>query len=353
MERNTTLHKENRPSMMDVARLAGLSKTTVSYVLNNNPRVTEDTKARVLEACERLGYRINTNIQDFVRSTISQTTRNIALVFVGRDFADPAYARLVDGIAKGTEENNYHLLFAKLSGEESGVMDLPPILRDGRVDGMLISGVLNPGVMNVLRALEIPGVILGSYSHDITRDFFAVECDMGAGIHRVIEHFAKLGKTRIAYFSETLDYYSDRQNLLSFKDALLAYGLKFDQGSVYVGSGDFSGALQIMTPIFEGQELPFDALYCNDFRCSVEISHLAMARSWMNKEPSIILGTTRTFAYHKLPVPAVYLDTVSWEVSYQASIKLLDSISQGERYHPGSLRLSPTIDVDAVPVIKA
>ena len=53
--RNSTLSKENRPSMMDVARLAGLSKTTVSYVLNNNPSVTEENKARVLEACERLG----------------------------------------------------------------------------------------------------------------------------------------------------------------------------------------------------------------------------------------------------------------------------------------------------------
>jgi DNA-binding LacI/PurR family transcriptional regulator len=124
------------------------------------------------------------------------------------EFADPSYARLVDGIASGASEKNYHLLLAKLTGNESSIMELPPILRDSRVDGILVSGEITSGVMDVLRQMETPIVILGTYHESITRDNSVVLLSMRSMYARTVEYLKSQGKTRIAFFNETMEWYS-------------------------------------------------------------------------------------------------------------------------------------------------
>lgn len=205
--------KNTAPSMLDVAQKAGVCKSTVSYVLNGKPGVSDETRSRVLNACDELGYRINKSLQDFIRGKLSGITRNIAFVLVGRNFADPSYARLVDGIAAGAAENNYHLVLAKLSGNEESIMELPPILRDSRVDGVLISGHVNHQVIDVLHQLDTPIVILGSYHESITGDNSVVDLNVKGMYIRTIEYLKQQGKTRIAYFSNTLEPYNDKRCL--------------------------------------------------------------------------------------------------------------------------------------------
>lgn len=180
----------------------GVCKATVSKVLNKRPGVSEETRRSVIRVCEELGYRLNPSIQDFVRKMVSGVTMNLAFVLVGVDFADPAYAPFIDGVARATEEGNYRLVFIKLSGEEESIFDLSPVLRDHRVDGVLISGKVDTSVLALINELDIPFIILGNYSNSISRDSVAVEIDVDLGVHKAIEQLKLLGKTRIACFSE-------------------------------------------------------------------------------------------------------------------------------------------------------
>lgn len=330
-------------SMLDVAARAGVSKTTVSYVLNGKTGVSEETKSRVLLACQEMGYRINPNIQDFIRENLSGSTRNIALVFVATEFADPAYARIIDGVAKGTEENKYHLLFAKLTGAEETVYDLPPILRDGRVDGVLISGDIVPRVLSLLREIDIPCVILGDYNENITREYSNVSANTRAGIKLAIEALGKAGKTRIAFFNETLTHHSDKMVLNAYREGLADNNLPVDEEIIYVGKGSFSGAMGVLEPIFHKDTLPFDSIVCIDYRVAMEISHLIMARAWRIGKYDVVIAAGRPYSYYKLPIPSMYMDLLLEEVAYAALEELLTCLSQGESYRKKTTSLSPTL----------
>ncbi len=129
-------------TIRDVARACGVSTATVSKALNRKEDVAQTTRERVLDVCERLGYQLNSSIQDLARRGRNGLTRNIALVMVGKPFADPAYARAIDGVSQAADEHGLHLILERLRGDETRLIDLPPVLRDGRVDGMLVTGNL-------------------------------------------------------------------------------------------------------------------------------------------------------------------------------------------------------------------
>jgi DNA-binding LacI/PurR family transcriptional regulator len=78
--------EHRRPTMVDVARLAGLSHQTVSRVLNDQPGVIPDTRERVLAAIEELGYRRNA----FARALVTSRTRLLGVVVYGTSWYGPA-----------------------------------------------------------------------------------------------------------------------------------------------------------------------------------------------------------------------------------------------------------------------
>ncbi|HAH87243.1 MAG TPA: hypothetical protein DCL60_07720 [Armatimonadetes bacterium] len=331
-------------TMYDVAKKAGVSKATISKVLNKKPGVSAGTRVRILKVCEDLDYRLNANIQDFIRNSVSGMTMNLAFVLVDMDFADPGYSRLIDGITKGTEENNYHLVFARLTGKERLIFDLPPILRDHRVDGILISGVLSAEHMELIRKLNIPFIILGNYSPEITRDSYAMEVDIAGSIHMLIGRLAEAGCRRVAFFDETMTSYLSKMALVSFKEALAANGMEYSDNRVFIGEGRLKGAFNQLKPIFEQKNLPFDAVCCLDYRTANGISHLIWGHKTHFGTSEVTLATSRSYAYYKLPIRAIYMDYDSREIAYQGVNLLLSNIRHGQMGRPGRTLISPIIE---------
>lgn len=302
-----SFHSEN-VTMNDVARAAGVSKSAVSKALNNKSDISEEVRRKVFAVCEKLGYQVNFRIQDLIRERKTGITRNIAFVLVGKDFADPAYARAIDGIAQGTRKFDLHLLLETLTGNETSVYDLPPVLRDGRVDGLLITGELNRKVISTVRKLGLPHVILGTYDADISKSSITLENDMEKRIRLIINKLKEKGRQKIGYFVENPDNFSEQKNIRFFEDAVIESGLELSKSLIYKGSGPFSGTFAVMEEVFKKPKLPFDALVCLDLRTAQEISVLAKARCGLNGKPEIIMGLIRPFGYYKLPVPSVYVE---------------------------------------------
>jgi LacI family transcriptional regulator len=334
--------------MADVAKRAGVSQAAVSYVFNGKQGVSEETRAKILGAAEALGYQINKNIQDFVRETTTGASHNIGLVFVGVDFSDPAYAGSVDGVARGTEENNYHLVFSKVTGEEKTTMDLPPILRDGRVDGILVTGVVSRDILEVLGRLEIPIVVLGNYSDTVTKGYSVVEISIRASVDMVVECLKDAGRKRIAYFSEELTYYFQRECIKAFKEALIEHELPVCEDIIYIGEGGAVSALPVLMPIFAEATLPFDAIFCADSTRAIYVSHIIMARKVSNPSSDVLLATFRPYSHYELPVPAVYADVDMHEMAHQGVTMLLDNISKKTANGSHKLTIMP-IAVELVP----
>ncbi len=318
-------------SMDDVAVKARVSKATVSRVLNGKKVVSPVAREKVLASCRELGYKLNYNIQDLILKRRNGFTRNIAFVVVGRDFGDPVYSHWVDGIAEAVNEVYYHLLLVKLRGDETSVYELPPILRDERVDGMILTGDLRKNIIGVVKSLDSKCVVLGNYSESLLDGMANVRCKTESRIAAMMEQLIREGKSRIGFVAESPDNYETRALFTAYRELLGENGLPFDPEICYFGSGPYSGIFDILLPVMKREKLPFDSLICSDIRLAREISHLLFGRFGLDKPIDVTLATMRPFEYYTLPVPAVYFDTEVHDYTRIALEHLISQIEKNEK----------------------
>jgi len=264
---------------------------------------------------------------------------------VGKEFADPAYARAMDGIAKAINEFDYNLSMACLSGKEQSVQHLPPVLRDGRIDGFIVSGDLTEDMMDIFKKLGKPYVVLGNYSEKVSGDSVRIEANYKSVMIRLVSELKKAGKKKIAYFTENPSNFCEIELVELFIKSMKESQLAPDEQIIYSGTGEFSGAFERLKPIFLQERLPFDSIVCMDFRCAQEIANLILASSGLEKRAKILLACMRPFSYHKLPIPAIYCDGGANETAYRGVKCLIEMITNGES-SPHKIELAPQISIE-------
>src|SRR5579884_2047478 len=144
----------------DVARLAGVTRTTVSHALSGKRPVAPATRERVLAAVRALGYRPNA----VARSLVLRRTQTIGLSLPidahYRSLSDGAYLRFISAIADRLSSHGYKLLC--LISADLGVTDLADLARDGHVDGVLLLELhLDDPRVAALQEVGLPFVAIG------------------------------------------------------------------------------------------------------------------------------------------------------------------------------------------------
>ena len=222
-----------RPKLEDVAARAGVSRATVSRVVNGHASVAENLRDRVLVAIDELGYVPN----QAARSLITQRTNTVALLAsepASRVFGDPYFAGIVRGVS--TETNRAGLQLVLLMAQDfEDLTRVKGFLRSTRLDGvMLISGHEGDGLPAELNRLGIPYVIGGRPAPpDKVAPF--VDNDNTRGATLAAEHLLSLGRRRIATVTGPLDMAAGVDRLAGFRTAL---GTHFDPE--LVEPGDFT-----------------------------------------------------------------------------------------------------------------
>jgi LacI family transcriptional regulator len=331
-------------NIRDVATAAGVSAAAVSKALNNKTDISAELRKKIFKVCEKLGYQINPSIQDLVRKGRNGHTHNIAFIMIKNEFADPAYSRALDGIEKGINDVNYNLAMARLSGEEKSVQDLPPVLRDGRIDGFIVTGTLTEHIMDILKKLGKPYVILGNYSEKVSGDSVRIELNHKSAMFGLVSELKEAGKKKIAYFTENPHNAFEEELVESFTKAMKENQIAINEKLIYSGTGIFSGAFESLKSIFLQKTLPFDSIICLDFRCAQEIANLILIRSELGKGSEILLASGRQFSYYKLLVPAIYCEVGLNDMAYRAVKCLVEMITKGESY-PHKIEMTPQISV--------
>ncbi len=187
-----------RVTIRDVAALAGVSVSTVSYVLNANPLIQPSTRRRVEEAIQALGYRPNST----ARNLQASETRLIGYAWhrvqdeVQRN---PILDRFLYEMAQTSESHGYHVLtFAQSAVHEEKSYE--SLIGASRVDGFVLSDTAyNDPRIRRLQKLKFPFAAFGRASTDW--DFPYVDDDGRSGIALVVEHLLARGHRRIAMMS--------------------------------------------------------------------------------------------------------------------------------------------------------
>jgi LacI family transcriptional regulator len=216
-------------TIKDVARVSGVSITTVSRVINRTGYVKESTRQRVQDAVQALGYSPN----HMARSLSSGSTRIIGSVFP--DISNPFFPAVARGIDDALTARGYMLIICNTDNDARQEEALVSVLLEKRVDGIVfVTGSPESGAL-VRRALrEVPVSLIDREVEGVECD--TVTCDNYGGAYQVTRHLVEMGHRRIAFISGPPALSTSKQRLAGFSDCLRDAGLA---GPPVVYYGDF------------------------------------------------------------------------------------------------------------------
>lgn len=184
-----------RVTIKDIARLAGVSVTTVSRALNNAPEIHGETRERVLRVCREQGYRANL----LARSLSSSRSGLLGLVVP--DMANPFHAALALNIELCAQEAGYQVMVCSSGLENDGTEGLFQLLLSQRVDGVLLTSS-GGGAYSLARRChgETPCVLMGACApEDSPLRANTVSVDNFAGGRMAAEYLFRLGHRDAVY----------------------------------------------------------------------------------------------------------------------------------------------------------
>ncbi len=248
----------SRVTIKHVAQEAGVSTQTVSRVVNNIPGVLPDTRKRVKDAIQLLGYRPNV----IARSLTQRRSFSIGVVASGIDYYGPS--RTLVGIEQGANEAGYSLNLSLLHQPEND--DVQPLI-DGflsrQVDGIIWATQEIGGNLGWLEQehFPIPVVFLETRPR---RDVSVVNVDSRYGSQLAVQHFLSQGYRKIGVITGPMTWWSARERLQGWRESMTAAGLVVEERQITEGNwSTSSGAIGLETLLEQYPEM--DAVFvCND-----------------------------------------------------------------------------------------
>jgi LacI family transcriptional regulator len=201
-----------------IAKLSGVSRSTVSRVINNHPNVKPTVRQRVMEVIAETGYHPN----PAARSLASQRSGIIGLVIpraVQSLFTDPYYPRLTQGVAQACNANDYTLSLFLFHTEDEEQKLYPRVLRTRLTDGLIVSAsqIGDPLIPQLINN-NVPFVMVGR-PNDLPGVSF-VNVDNVVGVYTAISQLIRLGYKRIATITGPLNTTVGLDRRQGYLDAL-------------------------------------------------------------------------------------------------------------------------------------
>ncbi|MFJ4696017.1 LacI family DNA-binding transcriptional regulator [Streptomyces sp. NPDC088766] len=209
-----------RPTLEAVAARAGVSRATVSRVVNGGDGVREPLVERVRRAVDELGYVPN----QAARSLVTRRHDAVAVVIAEpetRVFADPFFALQLRGISKELTAHDNQLVLLLTEGRDDHVR-VARYLAGGHVDGALVFSLhVDDPLPGLIQGAGVPTVFGGRPGWgDGTRDVRYVDSDNRGGAREAVRHLVGLGRTRVAHITGPLDQTSAADRLQGFWDVM-------------------------------------------------------------------------------------------------------------------------------------
>ena len=259
-----------RPTQVDVARLAGVSRATVSYVVNEQAGgrvlISEETRQRVLNAVVELGYVPDARAQ----ALRSGNTKTIGLILP--DIHNPHFWQVADGVEQEAYAAGYHLLLSSISPEDKFAEDAFKDLSQRRIDGLVMvpsfvyhSEEAKKTLRYLLkRRLPIVGIMadVGRLSDTIMID--RVVSDYRDTTLEIMQHLLSLQHRRIGfiYGIAVPDLGTDR--LFAYRESLQAAGLPYDHSLIIECGPTIEDSYTATRQLLESQPRPTALLAVND-----------------------------------------------------------------------------------------
>lgn len=212
------MSKSNKPhpTIKHVAKKANVSTATVSLVLSNNERISNETKAKVLEIIKELDYFPSRSARDLV----SKKTGNIGFILTHEHFltTEPFYTQIFLGTEFEARENEFYVLLTTISSDFQPGESLPRFIRERSVDGIIVAGKVPDTFLTEIEKYELPTVFVDYFP--AKRDFPVIMIDNENGGRLATEHLVRAGHRKIAFIGGDFEHPSIGDRLEGYRREL-------------------------------------------------------------------------------------------------------------------------------------
>ncbi len=316
-----------RPTSNDVATLAGVSRTTVSFVLNDRTdvKIPEETRRRVLDAAKELGYHPHAS----ARQLAGGRSHVIALVLrqsPEQVAGDAVLAETLRGLAAAARTGGFRVMVEPFALDDPAAT-YTALLRAQHADGLVVSGPRtdDPSLMELVRD-GFPIVLQGALPDAVTP---SVDVDNVAGARGAVEHLISLGHRRIACITNApLVYTAAQERLDGYREAMTAAGLEMDPALIAEAAFDAPSGHAAMAALLARTR--FDAAFvASDVVALGAIGALREAGKRVPDDVSIVgFDDIPLAAYFDPPLTTVRLP--AYELGHAAGRALLERIADRE-----------------------
>jgi len=226
---------KKRPTIKDVARLAGLSLSTVSLVINERGYVSEETRKKVLQVVQKLSYHPTRS----ARGLASKTSGNIGFILSEDHFsqAEPFYTRIFLGTEFEARNHNYYVLLTTVGKHFTRRnSEFPRFLLERNVDGVIIAGKVDERLVDYIDSLGLP-LVLVDYELP-RRRVSSVLIDNRKGGHEATLHLLQAGHKDIGFIGGDLEHPSIAERFSAYKETLTENGITINDNLVVVDEKD-------------------------------------------------------------------------------------------------------------------
>jgi DNA-binding LacI/PurR family transcriptional regulator len=248
---------DRRPSMIDVAALAGVSHQTVSRVLNTPSAVRPDTRERVEAAIKELGYRRNTS----ARALVTRRTRLIGVVNPGEARFGPANTTVA--IEEAANKAGYATTLAVIRDARPQTIGAAlDFFQELGVEGVVFVAPITqvaPAAAKLSSTLPVVMVAAGLRE---TATLHVVAVDQEAGARLATRHLIDLGHERILHVAGPNEWFDARSRIVGWRDEMAAAGLELPP--IISGGWDPRHGYYVATTLVRERRLPTAVFAAND-----------------------------------------------------------------------------------------
>lgn len=205
-------------TIIHIAKACNVSPSTVSLALNNSPRIKNETRLKVLEAAEKMGYQPNVN----ARGLVSKSSKILSVTVppLSHVFADIYFGEIISGVYDQAQEEGYKILLDIAQGDYIGNKEHLSILQTRRADGTLfIASTIEDVYLKDFETRSFPVLLVNHFYPDSPLNFLTA--DYPASAKMAMKHLLGFGHKNIGLIIGT-----NTHTGLSFRDTFIAEGVK-------------------------------------------------------------------------------------------------------------------------------
>jgi len=241
-------------SIKDIARMAGVTHSTVSRALRDSPLLSRETVEKIQRIARESGYRTSAAARSLV------TRRSDTVGVVVTNIADPFVAGVVSGIEETADQHGLSVFLANSNAEPEREVRVARKFEERRVDGIIVTASrVGAQYVPLLTQMQVPIVLLnnqhpGHFAHSVMIDNVQASLD-------ATRHLIGLGHRRIAYLGDRYGHQSDTERFSGYRQALEEAGLPFEPRLVVHGDGKPEGAEAAIADLLALPQPP-TAVFC-------------------------------------------------------------------------------------------